>query len=318
MAKFKVVITARSFGQNDDTPFKILHENGFETVKIPVDRPLSAEELIAHVKYADAIIVGNDSVTKEVIDAAGNLKMISRYGVGYDNVDLAEAKRRGIVVTNTPNTNDNSVADLVFALALAMARQIPAVSATVKSGGWNRLMGYELWNKTMGVVGTGKIGRGVIQRARGFNMRVLCCDVKPDQDITGQFGAIYCSLHDLLKESDVVSIHVPLNKDTKGFIGKIELELMKPTAFLINTARGGIVDEQALYEALAAKTIAGAALDVMEHEPPAGSPFLELENCLITPHIGGYTTDAIKNMGVTAANNVVYVFNNQPGAYIVE
>ena len=318
MHKYKVIITARSFGQNDEKPYKILHENGFNTFKIPVDKPLSAKELIPHIIDADVIIVGNDAVTKEVIEAGKQLKMISRYGVGYDNIDLNEAKRREIIVTNTPNTNDNSVADLTFALILSLARHIPAVVDIVRKQGWQRIMGNEVCNKTLGMIGMGKIARAVVQRAKGFDMKIICCDVKPDLKYGKKFGITYCSLEEVCRQSDIISIHTPLLPETKGLIGKKQLEMMKPTALLINTARGGIIDENALFYALREKTIAGAALDVMLKEPPTGSPLLELDNIIITPHIGGYSSEAVNNMGIIAAKNIVSVIRgNKKDAYIV-
>ena len=317
MTKYKVVITARSFGESSDEPFNILKGNDCEVVKIPADRPLSAEELIPLVKDADALIVGNDKVTEDVINAGKKLKVISRYGVGYDNVDLNAAKKKGIVVTNTPNANNNSVADLVIGLMLVLARNLLAVDRIVKSGGWKRIMGTEIYGKTLGIIGLGKIGKGVAKRAKGFDMNVLCYDVYPDLKFSEEYGVTYCSFEELLKQSDIVTIHVPLTPETKGLIGERELGMMKPTAFLINTSRGGIVDERALYNALANKKIAGAALDVMEQEPPINSPLLQLDNVVITSHIGGYTCEAITNMGIVAAKNVVLVLNKKQGAHIV-
>ncbi|MDK2806087.1 MAG: hypothetical protein PWQ94_1251 [Thermoanaerobacterium sp.] len=317
MSKYKVVITARSFGQSSDEPFNILKENDCEVVKIPVDRPLSADELIPLVKDADALIVGNDKVTEDVINAGTKLKIISRYGVGYDNIDLDAAKRKGVVVTNTPNTNDNSVADLTIGLMLVLARNILAVDRIVKGGEWKRIMGTEIYGKTLGIIGLGRIGKGVAKRAKGFSMKILCYDVYPDQEFAEEYNITYCSLEELLKNSDIVSIHVPLMPATKGLIGEKELNMMKPTAFLINAARGGIVDERALYNALSNKIIAGAALDATEKEPPVGSPLLKLDNVIITSHIGGYTAEAVNNMGIVAANNVVLTLNNKQGAYIV-
>jgi len=317
MDGFKVVITARSFGQGDREPFRILEENGCQAVKIDADKPFSSSGMIPLVKDADALIIGNDTVDRDVIAAAEKLKVISRYGVGYDNVDLAAASQKGIAVTNTPNTNNNSVADLAIALALSLARSIPAVSAAVKEGKWSRVMGMEIWGKTLGVIGLGTIGKGVVMRARGFNMKALCYDVYQDTAFADRYGVKYCSLDELLKEADIISIHVPLMPSTRNLIGQKELAAMKKTALLINTARGGIINEDALYEALSNRRIAGAALDVTEHEPPSGSPLLNLDNIIITSHIGGYTNDAVRNMGVMAAENAVEVLKGMPCANIV-
>ncbi|MBE6083106.1 MULTISPECIES: phosphoglycerate dehydrogenase [Tissierellales] len=317
MSKYKVVVTARSFGKSSTEPFDILEKNGCEVHKIPIEKPLNAKELIPLIKDADALIAGNDKVTKEVIDAGNKLKVISRYGIGYDNVDIKAAKEKGIVVTNTPNTNNNSVADLTIGLMIAIARNIVGANNTVKSEGWGRVLGTEVYKKTIGVIGTGSIGKGVIKRAKGFEMDVLCFDVYPDHEFAEKYGAKYCSMEEILQKSDIITIHVPLMESTKNLIGEKELKMMKNTAFLINAARGGIVNEDALYNALSKNIIAGAALDAVEHEPPVGSPLLKLDNVIITPHIGGYTSTAVNNMGVAAANNVVFVLNNEPGAHIV-
>jgi len=317
MFAYKVVITARSFGEGNDEPFGILRDAGFEYFKSRSDKPLTAEELIPLIEDADALIAGNDNVNEQVIASAKKLKVISRYGVGYDNVDLKAVKQRGIVVTNTPNTNDNSVADLAIALLLSLARNIPVVQSMVKQGEWKRTLGTEIWGKTFGIIGLGRIGKGVVKRAKGFNMRILCCEKFPDHDFAKEYGVEYCSLEEVLKQSDFISIHVPLLPETKHLINKEAFSMMKPGAFIVNTARGGIVDEAALYDALSFKRIAGAALDVTENEPLKGSPLLALDNIIITSHIGGYTSDAVKNMGVTAARNVVLVLNGEPGAHIV-
>lgn len=317
MGEYKVVVTARSFGEGNNEPFRILEEAGCEVFKNKSEKPLTSDELIPIVEDADALIAGNDIIDAKVIISAKKLKVISRYGVGYDNVDLKAAKERGIIVTNTPNANDNSVADLTFALILSLARNIPVVSNTVKEGGWSRIIGTEIWGKTMGIIGSGRIGKEVAQRAKGFNMNILCFDKYPDYKFAKECGIKYCEFDELLKSSDFISIHVPLMPETKHLFNSKTLAMMKPGAFLVNTARGSIIDEIALYEVLKEKRISGAALDVMEKEPPKGSPLLELDNIIITPHIGGYTFDAVRNMGVTAARNVALVLNNKPGAFII-
>lgn len=317
VGKYRVVITARSFGQGCAEPYSILRQAGCETVRSPVDRPLTSPELADLLRDADAAIVGNDRVDANAIDAAARLKVISRYGVGVDNIDLAAASARGIVVTNTPGANDNSVADLAFALLLACARQIPHVVETVKGGKWSRVMGVEAWQKTLGIIGTGRIGKAVAHRAKGFAMRVLCYDVFRDERWAMANGVSYTELEDLLRESDFVTIHVPLLSSTQGLIGARELACMRESAFLINTSRGGIVDEQALYETLSRGQIAGAALDVLEHEPALDSSLRTLNNVLITAHIGGYTQEAVRNMGVLAARNVVEVLTRGSSALAV-
>lgn len=317
VSSFKVVVTARSFGEGSDEPFAILRGAGCEVVKSPSDRPLGSEELAELIGEADALVVGNDRVDAQAIGAAPRLKVISRYGVGVDNVDLAAASARGIVVTNTPGANDNSVADLAMALILACARQLPEAVRIVKGGQWKRAMGGEVWQKTLGVIGTGRIGKGVARRARGFDMSVLCYDVVRDDRWAEANQATYAGLEEVLSRADFVTLHVPLLPSTNGLISSHELALMKRSAYLINTSRGGIVDEEALYRALASGQLAGAALDVLEKEPGTDSPLCRLDNVLITAHIGGYTRDAVRNMGVLAARNVIDVLTGQGSRFVV-
>ncbi|MDI6871137.1 MAG: phosphoglycerate dehydrogenase [Bacillota bacterium] len=313
MTAFKVVVTARSFGEGSEEPLALLHQAGCEVVRSGLDRPLSAQELAGLIKGADALITGNDRVDASVIAGAARLKVISRYGVGLDNIDLQAAAERGIVVTNTPGANDQSVADLVMTFVLACARRLMDAAGQVRSGRWQRVLGSEVWRKTLGIIGTGRIGRCVAQRARGFQMRILCFDAVPDPGWADANEATYTSFDALLAASDFVTLHVPLNKQTRGLIGARELRLMKPSAYLINTARGGIVDEQALHEALISGTIAGAALDVLEHEPAMDSPLCGLPNVLITAHTGGYTREAVRRMSMMAAQNTIDVLTRTTG-----
>ena len=317
MARFKVVVTARSFGEGSDEPQAILRAADCEVIKSPLGRPLTSQELAEFIKDADALIAGNDQVDAAAINAAERLKVISRYGVGLDNYDLAAASARGIAVTNTPGTNDNSVADLTIALLLACARGIPKADRITKGGEWKRVLGVEAWRKTIGVVGCGKIGRGVVQRARGFDMEVLCYDLVKEDKWAETIGARYVDLEELLQQSDFVSVHVPLLPSTRRSIGRRELGMMKRSAFLINTARGEIVDEGALYEALTTGVIAGAGLDVLEKEAVAGNPLAGLDNVVLTAHMGGYTRDAVRNMGVLAARNVVDVLTGVGSRFTV-
>ncbi len=317
MSSLKVVVTARSFGEGSDEPLAMLRRAGCEVIKSPWDRPLKSEELAELIGEADALIVGNDRVDAQAIGAAPRLKVISRYGVGVDNVDLGAASARGIVVTNTPGANDNSVADLAMALILACARRIPAAVGLVREGQWKRVMGAEIWQKTLGVIGTGRIGKGVVRRARGFDMRVICYDVIRDERWAEANQATYAALEELLPQADFVTLHVPLLPSTSHLIGSRELGLMKRSAYLVNTSRGGIVDEEALYQALISGRLAGAALDVLEKEPGTDSPLCQLDNVLVTAHIGGYTQDAVRNMGVRAAQNVIDVLSGEGSRFAV-
>ncbi len=314
---WKVLITARSFGQGDPEPFRILTQAKCEVVKSPLDRPLTGEELGNLIGDADAVIVGNDIVDASVIERGRALKVISRYGVGTDNIDIAAASMRGIYVTNTPGANDHSVADLAVGMMIALARGIPKVYNWTRAGEWKRFFGSEIYGKVLGVIGVGRIGREVVRRVQGFDMRTLCYDIKPDQELISKYQVEYLDLDEVLRKADFVSIHVPLLPSTRKLIGKRELGLMKATAYLINLARGGIVDEDALYDALQGGAIAGAAIDVFEKEPPVNSPLIQLDNIIVTPHIGGYTVESVKRMSTLAAENVISVLRGEACKYVV-
>jgi len=316
MTDFQVLVTSRSFGREYKEPLKILEGGGCE-VNFPPDlgRPLTEEELLDLIIDTDGIIVGADKITESVINKSNRLKVISKHGVGVDNIDLEAASKKGIVVTNVPDANYNAVADLTFGLMLAIARLICEADRIVKEGRWEKVIGTELWEKTLGVVGVGRIGKAVIRRARGFDMKVLAYDVLEDDALAREYKLRYVSLEDVLRESDFVTIHVPLTNETKGMIGEKELKMMKKTAYLINAARGEIVDEKALCRALNENWIAGAALDVFKNEPPVNSPLLKLKNVVLTPHIGAYSHEAIRKMDIASAINLLNVLKGKQPLY---
>ena len=305
VSNYTVLVTARSFGKNDPLPVKILEQNGCTVIRSAGDRPLQSAELASLITEADALIAGNDQVDAAVIEAGKKLKIISRYGVGVDNIDLAAATAKEIPVTNTPGTNEHSVADLVFGLMLSVARKIPEVNGLVRAGGWDRRLGTEVWGKTLGIIGFGKIGKGVARRARGFNMKVLVNDVYIDEVLAKEHEVTFVSREVLISQADFLTLHAPSTPETKSMIGGAQFKMMKPGAILVNTARGGLIDENALVEAITKGLIAGAALDVLEQEPPQNRELLELNNVLITSHIGGYTAEAVNAMSMLAAENVV-------------
>ena len=238
-----------------------------ETVYRPWHGGRTEEELIGLLQGIDGAIVSTDPFTAKVIQAADRLKVISRTGVGYDAVDVPAATARGVIVTTTPGVNRHAVADWALALMLCCARKVPENLAEVPRGAWTRYEGMDLDGKTLGVVGLGTIGKEVAKRAKAFGMRLLAFDLVQDLPFAEGQGIAYVSLEDLLRQSDFVSIHCFLNEATRHLINAERLALMKPTAFLFNTARGGIVDTEALYQALHAKRIAGTGLDVFEGEP---------------------------------------------------
>ncbi|MEW6424737.1 MAG: phosphoglycerate dehydrogenase [Bacillota bacterium] len=312
----KVFVTALSFSRYAPEPKKLLEDQGLELVWNDKGRPLTEEEMIEAVmrhRPLQALLVGVDPVTERVMEAAPGLKVIAKHGVGMDNIDVAAAKSRGIIVTNAPGSNTQAVADLVWGLLLAVVRGIPLADRVTRQKRWDRVVGWEVWEKTIGIVGTGRIGLAVAHRARGFNMRILAYDPWPDTKAAGRLGITYTSLDDLLRGSDFVSLHAPLTRETYHLISEERLRLMKKEAVLINTARGELVDEEALYRALKNGWIKGAALDVFAQEPPADSPLLELDNVVVTPHIGAYTREANLKMGLAAARNIIKVLKGGKG-----
>ncbi|MGQ4833480.1 MAG: D-2-hydroxyacid dehydrogenase [Candidatus Asgardarchaeia archaeon] len=283
----------------DENELKRLEREGFE-----VDRrfDIQYEELKNVIKEYDAIIVrSRTKVTKEIIDAAPKLKLIARPGVGLDNIDVEYAKKKGIEVVNSPEAPTRSVAELVIALIFSLYRKIPIADRKMKNGIWAKkeLVGHELKGKTIGIIGCGRIGREVGRLAHALGLNVIGYDIYeiPEKVIKELDMKVVSNLKDLLKESDIVTLHVPLTNNTKGMIGKEELQLMKRTAIIINTSRGGIVKESDLLEALKNGTIAGAGLDVYSEEPPKSDllkELISLDNVVATPHIGATTEEAIK------------------------
>lgn len=307
---FRVLVTSTSFGEGDPEPFRMLAEAGCEVLRSPHGRPLSDEELADLVGEVDGMIAGLDRIGPRTLHrAAPRLRVISRYGVGYERVDVETATRLGVVVTITPGANTQAVADLALGLMLAVCRRIPEADRATRAGGWPRLVGTELWGKRLGLVGLGRIGKAVAQRAAGgFSMKVLAYDVQWDEAFAARWGVERAEHVDrVFAESDFVSLHVPLTPETHRLVNRERLRSMKPTAYLVNTSRGGLVDEAALAEALREGWIAGAALDVFENEPPVGSPLLEAPNLVLTPHMAAHTREAVSAMGRMAAANVLQV-----------
>ena len=284
-------------------------------IEVEVKTDHTSDELKRAVARADALLVRSQTeVTGEVIQAAKRLKVIARAGVGVDNVDVTAATRRGVVVVNSPEGNTIAATEHTMALLLALSRRIPEASDSTRKGEWKRgkFMGVELYNKVLGIIGLGKIGAEVACRARGFGMRLLAFDPFISADHAERLGAELVTLEELLAGSDYVTIHTPLTKDTRGLIGKPALANAKRGIRIVNTARGGIVDEQALADAVKSGIVAGAALDVFEHEPPKDSPLVGLEGVIATPHLGASTEEAQVRVAVDVAQQVVDVLHGRP------
>ncbi len=309
---FKVLATPRSFCNTEGAHHDYLRDSGCLVERRAGERPFHADELRALVVGYDGVILGLDACDASVIDAADSLRVISRYGAGVDQVDLEAASRRGIAVTNTPGANKVAVAELTIGLMFALARSLPQVAAAARIGTWKRGAGWELTGKTLGVVGLGEIGREVAARAHGLGMHVLGYD---PYNTVGDVARV--DLPTLIERSDVITLHCALTPETRSLFDAARLAQMRKGAALINTARGGLVDETALYEALKNGQLAGAAADVFQNDPPTDSPLLGLENFIATPHIGATTRESVLHMALLAAQNLVAVLRGEPCPYIV-
>ncbi len=287
---------------------EVLTKAGFEVI---YEEYPDEERLIQLVKDVDAIIVrSKPKVTRRVIESAPKLKVIARAGVGLDNIDLEAARERGIKVVNSPGASSRSVAELVFGLLFAVARKIAFADRKMREGIWakKQCMGIELEGKTIGIVGFGRIGYQVAKIANAFGMKVLLYDPYPNEERAKEVGGKFADLETLLRESDVVTLHVPLVEATYHMINKERLKLMKKTAILINAARGAVVDTNALVKALQEGWIAGAGLDVYEEEPlPKDHPLTKFDNVVLTPHIGASTVEAQMRAGVQVAEQIVEI-----------
>ena len=302
----KVLITPRSFRESGETPFRILREKGYELVENTTGKTLDEERMMELCADVEGLIVGIDPVTRKVLEHAPKLRAISKYGAGLDNIDLAAAAERGVQVRAAVGTNARSVAELAIALTFAMARNLVPAATTTRSGGWGRVRGVELQGRTMGILGLGSIGREVARMAHGLGMSVMAYDpvVEPGASFLSEFGTVLAGRDEVVKRADFLSLHLPLLDATKHTIDAGTLAMMKPTAVLINTARGELVDEEALYEALSNHRLGGAASDVFSKEPPGEHPLLKLDTFVLTPHIGAYTLEANRRMAEVSAMNL--------------
>ena len=290
-----------------------INEKGIENLEkvaeVVVDTSITPEQLVDTIHEYDGIIVrSRTKVTKEVIDNADNLKIIARAGVGVDNIDLNAATEKGIMVVNSPESTSITVAEHTMGLLLSMARKLTIADKSVKDGKWEKkkFMGVELRNKTLGVIGMGRIGSQVVNRCKAFEMDALAYDPYLPEEVATQMGVELTDLETVLENADFITIHVPLTPETKHLISTKEFEMMKDTAFITNCARGGIIDEDALYEALKNDKIGGAALDVYEDEPPAeDSKLFELDNIILTPHIAASTKEAQRDAAIIVADEII-------------
>jgi len=298
-----------------ESGIKMLKDKGYEVVINPEDRVLAKEELIANLKdqnYDALFCLLTDKIDAEVMDAFGSqLKIVANMAMGFDNINLEEAKKRGIIITNTPGVLTDTVAEHTFALILAIAHRIVEADKFARAGkyiGWAPMLmlGNDLSGKTLGVVGLGRIGSRVAYHAvKGFDMKVLYYDVNRNETFEKEYSAVFTSLDDLLKQSDFISVHVPLLDSTRHLINAENLKLMKPSAYLVNTSRGPVIDERALALSLSKGEIRGAAIDVFEFEPKITPELLQLDNVILTPHIASATEETRSKMSDLAATNII-------------
>jgi phosphoglycerate dehydrogenase-like enzyme len=308
---WKVLITARGVKPAGEQAQELLRKAGCEIIFPPKFGPLKDDELTNALTGMDAVLASLDGYSASVLSspAAGQLKIIARWGVGYDSVDVAAATQNGIVVTYTPGVLDEAVADYTFALLLSLARRVHEVHVAMQRGEWKNYWGDDIGGKTLGIIGLGRIGKAVARRATGFNMRVLAHTPHPS---TENAGVEFVPLENLLAESDFISLHAALTPSTRGMIGQAQLRQMKRTAYLINTGRGALLDEAALVRALQENWIAGAALDVFTTEPlPADSVLRSAPNLLLSPHQSSYARGTGERVSLMAAQSIVDLMNGK-------
>lgn len=307
----KVLITPRSFGKYNDIAKNRLLENGIEIINNPSGSILSEDELIKLVSDVDGIIIGVDPLNERVLSHAKKLTVISKYGVGVDNIDLEYCKKNNIDVHITKNANSQAVADYAFALILAVARKVTEINDACHKKDWSKKVTVDIYQKKIGILGFGNIGKAVACRARGFDMEVLAYDTYQDHEFADAHQVRFTSIDEIVENCDFISIHLPLIPETEHLLNYKRMSRMKKNAILVNTARGGIIDEDDLVRILKEKKIYGAGIDVFQHEPASESPLLELSNVIVGSHCAASTEGAIENMSNFAVENLIEAFKKR-------
>jgi len=300
----KIAISTSSFGLMDSKPIEMLKEKGYEIILNPHGRKLTKEESMDFVKDLSGLIAGTEDLSRDVLESNKNFKVISRCGVDVSNVDLEAAKENGITICSTPDAPTEAVAELALGLILDTLRFISSTDRNIRSGEWKKTMGNLLQDKTLGVVGLGRIGRRLIEITKPFNLNYLALEVFPEAEFVKEHSVKVVNIDEFVSEADIISVHVPLNKDTKHLIGTAQFDMMKPSTIIIHTSRGGVVEESALESALREKKIAGAGIDVYESEPYDG-PLRELDNVVMTAHMGSYAKESRIQMETMAVENLI-------------
>jgi D-3-phosphoglycerate dehydrogenase len=307
----KIFVSTHPFSSTSDIPMSLIEENNIELSVNEHGRKITTSELAQDIKDADILIAGTEKITEEVFKNASNLKLISRVGIGLDGIDFELCKKYNVKVAYTPDAPTMAVAELCVSMILDLARKVTQTNNNIKKGVWHRYMGTLLYGKTVGIFGMGRIGKSLVHLLSTFNVKFLVHDIKPDLAFGRLYNVKFVSKEEVLQKSDIVSINLPLKEDTKNYIGLKELKLMKQEAFIINSARGGIINEDDLYSALKNMLISAAAVDVFEVEPYKGN-LTELDNCLLTCHMGASTIDSRTDMEVQAIEEAIRFKNNEP------
>ena len=301
----KVLITPRSYGKHSDAALKMLEAEGAEIVRNDTGGIMTEDMLKAAITGADGVIIGVDPLTSDVMSLAPGLRAVAKYGVGTDNIDLGYCAENGIKVSVTTGANSEAVADYTFALMLALARKVIAIDANCRKKDWKKITTSDVAHKTLGLIGLGAIGKGVVSRAKGFGMEVLAYRRNWDEEYAREAGVEYATVDDICRRSDFISLHTPLTEETRHIIGAREIGLMKPGAFIVNTARGGLIDEEALLCALEEGRIGGAGLDVFAQEPPEDGRWYGLGNVVLGSHSAASTQGASENMSLLSTQNLL-------------
>jgi len=318
MEKKKVLVTATNYSTLCAEAKKLLEDAGCEIVENKLGRPHTFEELAPLVGDVEGVVAGVDTWDEAVFKLAPKLKAIARFGVGVDNIDLEKAKEYGIRVSNVPAGNANAVAELTVGLILSLMRNIPALQESAKRAFWDRRVGSELEGRTVGLLGFGNIAQMVARKLQGFDVKLIAYDKYPNLAKAEALGVRMVSSDEVLRQGDVVSMHLPSIKETYHMMSDDQFNRMKPTAYFVNTARGALVDEAALYRALQAEVIAGAAIDVYEQEPvQAGNPLLKLDNLLATPHTAAETAETYRRVGLATARDLLEAFAGKEPANLL-
>ena len=307
----KVLITTVPFADKNRLPLDLLEDAGIEYLINPLNKKLTEDELLEMVNDFDLIIAGTEPITKKVMDSATNLKMISRVGIGLDSVDLLEAEKRGIIVSYTPDAPAPAVAELTIGLMLSLLRSVQLSNMEMHSGKWHRFFGRRLSEVTIGIIGVGRIGTGVLRHLKGFGSpKILLNDTMPNHNLNKEFNIKWTDKETIYQQADIITIHTPLTSQTKNMVKKEQLLCMKEDAIVINTARGGIINEQDLYDVMQENHLSGAAIDVFDFEPYDGK-LSEIKRCILTAHMGSMSVDCRSRMEIEATEEIVRFLNRQ-------